>query len=278
MSKFMKQPFLCAALIALGVGAAVANPTFQDKKPDDPKPAPAPQKGGEKGEKGDKKDGQREKAKAAPVIVTTPMSIPLTGVTADNASKAQAAVQAVAHPLWKCTTCDHTQEEKGQCPKCKSELTLDKNGSPALKTVTVDGTSGAMQLTLAPGQNLHMGELERALKPLSITVNTRQLVVPNYSRLFISAPVGAKEGEEAIERALAGTKLFTSASVHYNEHRKEFVALVQTAGTATFADAAGAIEKCGKDYKTVDVAWTAPCASCAKAGSVQASCKNCWKE
>lgn len=271
MNNSFKQPLFAAALIALGVGTAFANPIFQDKKPDDPKPA---QRGGEKGEK---KDGKQEKPKAAPVVVTTPLSIPLTGVTADNASKAQAAIQAVAHPLWKCATCGHTQDDKGACPKCKTDLTLDKAGAPVLKTVAVDGASGAMQLTLDKGQNLHLDEIERALKPLSITVNTRQLVVPSFSRLFVSAPVDPKEGEAAIERALAGSKLFTGANAHFNDHRKQFAVLVQSAGTATFGDAAAAVEKCGKDYKLVDVAWIAPCASCASAGSVQAGCKNCWK-
>lgn len=274
MTRFLKQPFISAALIALGVGAAFANPTFQDKRPD-PKPAPGAQKGGDK-----KPEGDKEKAKAdlLPSLATAPMTITLTGVTAENASKAQTAVQGMAHPLWKCTTCEHTQNDKGQCPKCKTDLVLDKGGALAVKTVSVDPASGAMQLTLTPGQNLHLGELERTLKPLSITINKRQLVVPNFARVFIEAPVEAKEGEAAIERALAGTKLFAKATVHYNEHRKQFVALLEQTGTATFADAAGAIEACGKDFKAVDMAWTAPCAVCTKAGDVQAGCKSCWKE
>ena len=269
MSQFLKQPLISAALIALGFGVAFANPGFQDQKP-----APGAQKGGDK-----KAEGGREKGKdkaVASSVATAPMSIPLSGVTAENSSSVQAAIQGVAHPLWKCATCDHAQSEKGQCPKCKTDLTVDKSGAPAAKSVSIDAASGAVQLTLAPGQNLRMSELERALKPLSVTINARQLIVPNFARVYIEAPVGAKDGEAALERALAGTKLFTNASVHYNDHRKEFVALVESGGTATFADTSAAVQTCGKEYKIVDLAWTAPCAACAKAGSVQAGCKNCW--
>jgi hypothetical protein len=278
MAHFVKQPIVSAALILLAIGAAFATPSFQDKKPADQKPAPGEKQGGDK-----KPEGGREKAKPSDVALasqtaTAAMNIPLSGVTAENSPKAEAAIQTIAHPIWKCAKCDYKQSDKGQCPKCKADLVMEKDGAVAVKSVSVTATTGLTQLALAPGQTIHLSEIDRALKPESISVNRRQLVVPNCARLLISAPTEAKEAEAAIQRALAGTKLFANATVHYNEHKKEFVALIESTGLATYADAAGALEACGPGYKVTDMAWTAPCASCTKAGCVQANCKTCWKD
>lgn len=259
MNRLTKIPFLTAALFAALTTTSLGAGAFQDSKPAGQQP-------------------EQKKLADAAATKASAMSIPLTGVTADNAAKITAAVQAIMHTSvnWKCASCAMTQEAKGQCPTCKKDLAENKVTSKAAKDVKLDPAKGTMSIALAPGQTMDSAELARTLTAQSVTLNERQLAVTAYSKLYIAAPEGAKD---AVKKALVDTKLFTGVAVHFNDTKKSYVALIEgVSGSPTYGDTATALEKAGQEYHLSGIAWTAPCEACAKAGMIQAGCKSCWNE
>jgi hypothetical protein len=229
----------------------------QDKPQDKPE-------AGKPAEAGAKKSG-----------AAAPMSIPLTGVTAANAAQVESALESLKSPVYRCAACNTAQRNKGTCSTCKKELVEDKNAT-VVREVSIEPTKGTLQFALAPGQELRMSELDRALKAQSVSINSSQLAVPSYTRLYFSAPAESKDAQAAIQKALEDSKLFTKVVVKQDE-KKNLVAMVE-GGQANYGQVASAIEKGAKDVKLTDVAWTAPCGHCAKNGNMQANCKGCWPE
>jgi len=272
MKKPLRSFVSCAMAAALAVSAAAGFSDLNSASGSDPviqgggdsKPAP----GQEKPKPAD--------ASAPKTSATAPMNVPLTGATADNSSAVQTAIKSITRPVWKCPDCSAVESAKGTCAACKKELVEDKSAA-VVRNVSVDATKGVMQIALAAGQTLRMSELERALGSKSVTVNTGQLTVPSFAKLYIAAPADAKDSQKTVQKALTDAKLFSNVSVRVDEAKKEIVAVVEAGATpATYGDAKSAIEKAGAGFTMNDIAWTAPCPACSKAGFAQAGCKGCW--
>jgi hypothetical protein len=240
------------------------------------KPTGGQEKGGQEKPTGGQEKEKPKEASSAKAGAMTPLRIPVTGVTAANAAAVESSLKGLTHPAWKCPDCGAMSSAKGTCPACKKELVEEKN-APLVREVKVDATDGAVQIALAPGQMLKLTDLERALKTNSVTLETRKLTIPAYTKLYIAAPADAKDAQAAVQKALTDSKAFSNVAVRTDEATKQLVALVETSKTsANYAEVAGAIEKAGTGFKLADVAWTAPCPMCSKAGNVQANCKGCW--
>jgi hypothetical protein len=247
--------------VAFGAATAVASAALQ-KEGD--KPAYKPQ---------DKPAGSPVDASVP--TPRAPMSIPLAGVTEDNAARVETALRAILRTSYECKACGTSQPIKGQCPKCNAELAATT--AAAIKEVEVDAAKGSMLVTLQPGQQVALTEIERTLGADGVKVDRSMLAIPSFARLQIAATGDPKTVEKAIEKALVGSKLFGAARVRHDEALASFAVTVERPdAVATHGEAVEALAKVSKDMRLTDVAWIGPCPSCAKSGNLQAGCGSCW--
>jgi hypothetical protein len=168
---------------------------------------------------------------------------------------------------------------QGSVPKChEGHGRVETRTTNAIREARVDPATGKLTFALANGQSARLSELDRsAQSPTTSRSTSAKWPVTAFTKIYISAPADAKDAATAVQKALDDSKLFTHASAHYDEQKKEYVALVEGVnGTPTFGDVGSAVEKAGTGYKLADMAWSAPCEACAKNGLTQAGCKNCW--
>lgn len=219
-------------------------------------------------------------AKKAPALA--PMSLQLTGVTAENAAKATLALEALtveAGTAWKCPSCSAMHDAKGECAKCKKELVATPRAAHAIKQANIDPIKGTLALVLAPGESVDLQTLGRTLTTQKITLDEKSVPVAAFSRLAITAPADAKDAQATIQKALDDSKLFTRVALRFDEAKKQWFALVEGVnGTPTYGAVGTAVELAGKDYHLNGLAWTGPCEVCTKAGMMQPNCKSCWRD
>jgi hypothetical protein len=247
-----------AVLLAVGVAAQSGN---------DPKPGKTPP-GQEKG-----RPAEASSARSA----AAPIAIPIEGATEANAKAIETALESMMKPVWKCEGCQATSPTKATCKACSKEMTEDRSAK-VFRDAEVDAASGELRVSLAPAQTVRVTEIDAKLQANSAKIDKRQLALPSFVKLHLATPAEAADAKATLEKSLNDSKLFSSVSVKEDRETKRLVALVETKGDTTFAEAASAVEKAGAGYQLSDVVMTAPCPGCAKNGNMQANCKGCWHD
>ncbi len=213
---------------------------------------------------------------SAIVSPKSPISIPVSGVTKENAPKIQEAVQKIVHPGFACAKCQITLAKEGNCPKCNAPLQKETSAKPVAKTIQVEADKGTIKLALDAGRTVKLSEIESAAKAAGATIKRTDLALPSWSRIIVAGPA-TPDSAAKLEKALMDAKVFASVDVEIDEVTKQLYVLPEVgASGAKLGAATAAIEKAGTDYKFQDVVFAAPCAECTKAGMAQAACADCW--
>lgn len=211
-------------------------------------------------EKGATKPAQeRETAKATPAsaAVQSKFSLPVTGLTADNAEKVQTALAAVSHTAWTCPDCKMSQEAKGQCTQCKVDLVSQTH--KCLGSVKADAAGGTISAVLNPGAQLKLSEVERALGSASVKLDAAKLTVIGNTQLLVQGP-GTAEAAKKFEEGMKSAKLFESMEIEHKADSRDYVVSTRAGASApTHAALASAITRAGGEgFKLVDVIWVGP--------------------
>jgi len=217
----------------------------QDKGTDKPKDAPAAQ-----GEKGTPKPASAPAAQQK-------VSLPVTGLTAENAEKVQTSLAAISHTAWTCPACKMVADEAGQCPQCKKDLASAPH--KCLANVKADAAGGTITAMLNPGAMVKLSEVERALGGASVKLDADKLTLGGHTKLIVQGPGDAASAKK-LEEGLKAAKLFESVAIEHDADSREYVIVTQAGAEApTKAAAASAVARAGgESFKLVDVVWIGP--------------------
>lgn len=192
---------------------------------------------------------------AAPARLA-PVSVPITGLTAENAEKAKTALTALKQPVWVCAGCKDMADAKGTCAACKTELTAENMA--VFSNVTPDAKAGTLNFTLSEGLRVHLSELERALGAAGAKIDSSKLTLAGNSMLMVQGPTTAEDAKK-LEAALKSSKLFSSVQIEHKPESRDYRILVAPGEKSpSHADIAKAIEQVGNGFKLADVGWYAP--------------------
>ena len=198
--------------------------------------------------------------KAAPAPQAATMaspSVPVTGVTADNAEKVTKALKDYSNTVWKCGSCSEVTHEAGQC--CGKEKTAQTG--MAFATVKVDPATSMVVFTVAPSHEIKLSEIERLLTANSIKVARDKMAFGNSTELVIS-PVADQAAADAIKKALIDAKVFEQIDIQVPAGHKEAHLVVLKAGASapTEARVKETLAKANAAASLADVSWSAPAA------------------
>jgi hypothetical protein len=246
MKMLFHRSFRPTVAVAIALAAApllaMQEPAKQDpaKQQEKPKPeAPA-----------------KPEARPASAARMAPVSIPVTGLTAENTEKLKTSLTALKQPVWICAACKEMSDAKGACPACKKELTAENH--PVFASITPDAKAGTVNFSLNEGLRFHLSELDRALATGGAKVDTAKLTLPGTSMLMIQGPT-SEEDAKKLEAALKSSKLFGNVEIDHKPESRDYRVLVTASDKApTHADIAKAIEQVGNGFKLADVGWYAP--------------------
>jgi hypothetical protein len=207
---------------------------------------------------GDKttQDTKPAATRPASAAVQQKLSIPVTGLTAENAEKVQTTLSGLSYNVWICPECKMTGEAKGQCPMCKKDMTSQAQKS--LGNVKADATAGTVTANLNAGTQIKLSELERALGSSSVKLNPAKLTLGGQTHFIVQGP-GAAADAKKFEEALKTSKLFEAMEIKHDADSRDYVVIARVGSAApTHASVSQAIEKSGEGFKLVDVVWVAP--------------------
>lgn len=224
----------------------ITAPLFaQDKGTDKPAPTQKPV-------------AERDTGKPTPASATAQkFSVPVTGLTAENAEKIQTSLAALSHTAWACPDCKMSQETKGKCTSCNVDLVSGSH--KCLSNVKVDAAGGMVNATLNPGAMLKLSELERALGGASVKLDPAKLTLSGNTQLHIQGPGSAADAKK-FEEGMKTAKIFESMEIKHEGDSRDYVITTQASANApTKAAVASAITRAGGEgFKLVDVVWVGP--------------------
>lgn len=202
---------------------------------------------------------ERETAKATPASAAVPakVNLPVTGLTAENAEKVQTALAGVSHTAWTCPGCKATQDAKGQCASCKTDLVSETH--KCLGNIKADAAGGTISAVLNPGAQLKLSEVERALGASSVKLDGAKLTLVGNTQILVQGPGTAADAKK-FEEGLKSSKLFESMEIVHKADSRDYVVTARSAANPpTHAALASAITKAGGEgFKLVDVVWIGP--------------------
>ena len=198
------------------------------------------------------------KAAPAPQATTAASpSLPVTGLTADNAEKVTKALKDYSNTVWKCMSCSEITHEAGTC--CGKEKTAQTG--MAFATVKIDPATSMLTFTVAPAHEIKLSEIERLLTANSVKVARDKMSFGNSTELVIS-PVADQAAADAIKKALIDAKVFEQIDIQVPAGHKEAHLVVLKAGASapTEARVKETLAKANSAASLADVAWSAPAA------------------
>ncbi len=216
--------------------------------------------------------GETKAVEASVPSARAPLSIPLSGLTKDNASEVKAAIEKISHTSYKCSSCNTTKKEKGQC--CNMEMKAEQHTVAANVVTQPDGET--ISLTINEGERLSLSEIERALGASGASVERNEIPIANFVQLTFKGPKN-KEDARRLEESLSD--IFKTFDFEFDEDSKNVLVLSTTeAQDATYGKVAQVLEKADGTPRLTDVTWVAPCSACKGKELKQAGCSVCWKD
>jgi hypothetical protein len=207
---------------------------------------------------------------AAPAV--TSVTVPLQGLTKENAPKVETTLKELKHTIFRCPECGMTADAKGNCPDCEKVLKAEHSADALLRSVVVDTAKGLVTFTVAATDGVRLTELETALGATGVTVNRAAVAVLPYSRLVVSG-VDAMHPEKLVQGVIAAMKSYETLTVATDDDTKLTTVTLIGGKGASLAALTEVVTKAG--FKVADVTWTAPCAACAKKGMTHGGCPAC---
>lgn len=199
----MNAKSITSVLVALcmtgPVIAGQAQGTTQQKKPD-AKPAESVQAASKK-----------------PAATATEITVPVTGLTADGASKVQGALTEMSAQVWTCAGCHVEEQAAGTCGDCGADLA--RESLPVLDKVQVAADAGTLRFALRPNRMLSLNELDATLRKNAVAVDGARMPLAGTSTLVLTGLTEKQVAE--MEKALVDSKMFASARGTYDAASKQ---------------------------------------------------------
>ena len=164
--------------------------------------------------------GETKAVEASTPSARAPLSIPLSGLTKDNASKVKAAIEKISHTSYKCSSCSTTKKEKGQC--CNMEMKAEQHTVAANVVTKPDGET--ISLTINEGERLSLTEVERALSASGARVERNEIPIANFVQLTFKGPKN-KEDAGHLEESLKEVDIFKTFDFEFDEGSKNVIVL-----------------------------------------------------
>jgi hypothetical protein len=232
---------LVVALLA-SAGAASAQSGTPPAKPAPPARGVSDQAGGA--------------AKQAKEMQGVEVTLPVKGLTKENAPKAQTALAAIMRETYTCSACKVDADNKGVCPGCAAELKMEKRA--VLAESKLDPEKGTLVMTTNPGAVLTLSSVERALKSASAQVDEEKMTVVGHAML-VYGNVASEAEATALQKVLTEAKLFQSVRARFDATSKGTRVEVMAAPTGpTKAILASTLERAGSKAKLNDITWGTP--------------------
>jgi len=207
---------------------------------------------------------------------STALSVPLKGLTKDNAAKVETALQKLDRNGFRCATCDYFSTTAGDCPSCGTALVAEKDGI-LLRDVKVDTGKNCAMFGVAGPSGVRLSEIEAILKPTGVTVDRSSLAIEPFTRLTVTGITSDEDGA-ALEKAFKDAKLFDAVKTHVDIDHEMAILIVGGAKTVpTYETISKTVEKAG-EFEISEVTWTAACPKCAEKGMTHAGCMACWEK
>ena len=171
------------------------------------------------------------------------------GLTKDNQTRAKESLRELSVRIYTCKACDLTEQEPGNCPKCKAALQPESH--PIFSSVQSSAEAGTISLTLGPKAMLRYSELESALAGSQVRIDPAHFTLPGRARLVVQ---GTADAAPAVEKALTDAKLFEDVKAHFDTAKNELLVNVH-AGTnpPTREKVMAALE--GTKVRLTDILW-----------------------
>ena len=204
------------------------------------------------------------------------LSIPLKGVTKDNAVDAQTALAKLERIGFTCEVCDYSAKEAGDCPGCKTALIAEKPGT-LVKDVKIDAEKNIAIFAVAGPRGVRLTEIESILTPLGIEVDRKTFAIPSFTRLALTG-IDSEDAAKTLDKALKDAKLYDSIKADVSvEHKMAFLFVGNAKTPPTLETISTTVEKAGP-FKISEISWTAACPKCAGKGMKHAGCMSCWEK
>lgn len=214
---------------------------------------------------------------AAGEEAASPLTVPLKGLSKDNATKVETALAKLERNAFRCPTCEYFSAKEGECPGCGAALVADKAGI-LLREVKIDPEKGVAMFGVAGRAGVRLSEIDAILKPTGVTIDRSQLLIVPFTRITLTG-IESKENGEAIEKALRDAKLFDTVKAAFDPDHKMGVLIVGgTKKAPSFEALSAVIGKAGEDFAITEVSWIAACPKCKQKGMNHAGCTSCWEQ
>ncbi len=185
------------------------------------------------------------------------LSVPVTGLTADNAAKVKTALEGLNTHVYSCAACSERYAMAGNCPGCLAGL--KDESKPIFSQVTVTPDQGLIKFQTHEGIPVRYSDIDRALKANSITVDSSKLQIGGQQLAIFVSGATTDEHAKAIQTSLEEAKLFQRVNTTIDPATKNArISVVSSATPPTRAAIDSALAKAGANYKITDVVWNAP--------------------
>lgn len=201
--------------------------------------------------------------------------LPLEKLSADNVKRAEGALRDVSHTTFVCPVCRHEEPGPGFCLGCDEDLVVSADPIRPIRKVTTDVQARTARLALAPARELRLSAVEKALKPVGVTLRRNELPILPWSRIELT--VTDADDAEALYDAFAALPLDV-ADVDVDDARNHVSILFGRArggADATLDEVRNALARAELTYTLVDLVWTGPCRICDRQGATVAACRQC---
>ena len=184
------------------------------------------------------------------------LSVPVTGLTAENAAKLKTALEGLTTHVYSCSACSERYAMAGNCPGCLTGL--KDESKPIFSQVTVTPDQGVLKFQTHEGLPVRLSDIERAAKASSVSIDSSKLQIGNQAAVFVAGAT-TEEQAKAIQKGLDEAKLFQRAHVAIDPSTKYVrIAVVPTTTPVTRTAVDEALKKIDASYKVSDVVWNGP--------------------
>jgi len=204
-------------------------------------------------ETGQKQGAKTAVAQEASAPQRVEVSVPVKGLTQENAAKAQQALANLQMTEFACDKCSFTQAEAGECPGCKTALASHER--PRLASSALAPEKQTLTFHLEGGADVSLSQLDNALRPLSIHVDRENLKIQGARIVFngVKTPEDAKSIETMVQEA----KLVRTAKLDRKEGTNEASFKVERSAAPIAFNAINALAKpANAAWSVADVVWT----------------------
>lgn len=203
---------------------------------------------------------QQQQKQAKPIPASAPLkrskvearlSLPVMGLTAENAEQIKSSLSALKVQVYDCDQCKAKFAKAGDCPSCKVPLTAADE--VVLKSISLDPTKHEIVVTTEPGMELRLAQVEHALRSKDVKIDGSKLMLSGDATLHVSGASSAEQAQ-AIQAALVESKLFKG--VRAMAHGNGIMIRVMAAATPpTRAQVQDVLTKANAEYKLRNVIW-----------------------